>query len=93
MGTRQHNEEGGAGGQGRLEPGEMLLGEEETEGERRLFTGGAQHGWPVVMVLRCNFLVGGSHSLRFCFGLFSCAMKPSEPCQFDGLLTELTYRF
>lgn len=41
MGTRQQSEEGGAGGQGRLEPGEMFLGEEETEGERRLFIGGA----------------------------------------------------
>ena len=48
-----HSEEGGVGGQGRLEPGEVHLGEEEMEGERRLFIGGAQHGWPVVMVLRC----------------------------------------
>lgn len=49
----------------------MHLGEEETEGERRLFIGGAQHGWPVVMVLRCNFLIGGSHRLRFWF-VFLC---------------------
>lgn len=52
METRQHSEEGGVGGPGRLEPGEMHQGEEETEGERRLFIGGTQHGWPVVMVLR-----------------------------------------
>lgn len=52
METRQHSEEGGVGGAGRLEPGEMHLGEEETEGERRLFIGGAQHDWPFVMLLR-----------------------------------------
>lgn len=52
METSPHSEEGGVGGPGRREPGEMRLGEEETEGERRLFIGGAQHGWPVVMVLR-----------------------------------------
>ena len=32
---------------------ERYTWEEETEGERRLFIGGDQHGWPVVMVLRC----------------------------------------
>ena len=52
METRQHSEEGGVGGPGRLEPGEMHLGEEETEGERRLFIRGAQHDWSVVMLLR-----------------------------------------